>query len=917
MGYQYWPAGSAPYTPYTYVIDRRTLINHQSIMDGLARDVGWIQHNINTTHLFASGYARPTVSGFFKNIDTNFLYVNNLYAKSVFLYNIIDPKILSFDLVGDKIDVTDSAFVNNNITVSNTFHGPNGFSLSSTGFTYNPIFISGGLYDYYMQSSGNYRFQEGLFGGLTLNSGNITLDNNHRIILESLSTFAPSGQINEDDILWNQSAGHNHIDNKINSSDITDATINYNDDLILNANDGSLYLISGILDADFYNQETYYEPITFYELEYASSGIYTCDKPVNVKPSGRIKDLDIGTCPIISYNGKIYATSRTAPSSTTNLSEAYIYSTEDFYNWSGVLISGTWFPDSDGIATVDAFTINFNSLYLLWNMKAPGGNYCSIMTVDNISLGNINYKLGDYAHGSSRYGLGLASVENNLSIFGYEYPHVYGSGIPKWDKSCLYWEGGNISGWTSASAQDSSYANVPYQYSYPFIQMFKPGTDTQYFWLDGSIGTGAASREAYLTSTLNGELYTCLSMPQDYSGYFGSFFGNGFSEITSIISTDIPYHNGQRAIFTTRVDDKLKYPDVIDNYSDSPLLVFGNSTINVNTTKGSGIFGGCVPLVLDIDKRILPSGNIDTYLTPGNVDYAPYYLHGSRSLLNDVTLYRIPQYHYWHGAGTSPLPSIDYIGSIINSNLFNRWPTNSGRLWTDFDRAWPSGRTELINLCPYNPGVLVTPFGGKDELYYKHSGTNTPIKLSYTTSATDTSGLIIPSGTFPDHRNYPTYYDRVQKDGFWSTKTFDWWYMPPSGAAPEAPSGAYSQTHYYMRPKHPIQHNGIIYCILEFNTGFIYLGPNGTEYIDDGVMYSDLVKFGNTIYGVGTMNNNLTLRTIKRNVSSTISLPTSLSGVKLTPKFVVHLGLLYIGIGNGRFLVKKPSHTDICITSNL
>lgn len=904
MAYQFWPSGIAPYSAYTYITDRTTPLNHDSIMNGIARDVGWIQHNINTTHLFASGYARPTLSGFFRNINTNYLYVKNLFTRNVILNSVADPKIESLEITGTRIDVADTAFRNNTISVSDSFRGPL-FSLNVSGLMYNAASVSGGIYDY--QLGYNYKFLDGLFGGVIVNSGNITVDPSRKIIIENIGAFAPSGTISESGILWNSSAGHNHVDSKINGYNITDSSIDYREDLILNAKDGSIEVVSGVLDADFYTQETFYEDIGFYELDFSSSGIYTCNVP---SLSGYVHDLDIGTCPMLSYNGRVYAASKTGPSGSKTQADTYLYSTDDFYTWTGELISGTWRPTTSGVASIDALVMNNASLYLLWNLKiSSSGNHSCVMKVENITTGDrIQYLANVYAYGSSRYPLGLASIENNLMIYGYEYPHIYGPGIGQWDKQCDTYE--YIID-TGAGGPDLSYSGVPYKFSFPFVQAFLPNTSGQFFWLDGSIGSGALSRESNYDHTVNGVVYDILPSPIGYgfSGNFGAFFGNGFSEVTSMLSTDLSYHNGQRGYFM--LDDGrtyISYADLIENYSEAPILVFGNSTSYVETTKGSGIFGGCIPLVIDVDKRILPTGygtekNTDIFITSGVADFAPGFLHGSRSLMDTNTLFRIPTYTY---------------KKIINhSNLFQDWPNNTGRLWSDYSNYQANSRTELINICPWLPGLLMTPFGGSGQIYYKHNSDVEPVKLLYTSMIDNSNGIIIPSGAFTDHRNYPTYFDRPIKEGFWRDKTFDWWYMSPVPVDTNPPSGAYPKTFYYMRPKCPVQHNGIVYCILEFNSGFVYTGPNGSEYIDDGIQYTDLIKYGNTIYGVGIKDDSIVVVNIRRNVSSLVPIPSSLNGTNLTPKFVIHKSMLYLGVGNGKFLVKKPSHIDLSITSNL
>ncbi|HLD91545.1 MAG TPA: hypothetical protein VI911_11155 [Patescibacteria group bacterium] len=921
MSYLYWPSGLAPYTAYTHITDRTTQLNHQSIMDGLARDIGWLQHNINATNLFASGYVTPILSGFFRNIDTNYLYVDSVQVRTLYLYNIMNPNMPDIDILGTNLNVVDAAFRNNNLTVLNSFRGLEEFSLNSSGFIYNPPSISGGIYDFYLARNGNSKLLGGSVGNFILNSGNINVDSNHRIIIENLGSFSPSGSISESGIYWNSITGHDHRDNKIKASTIIATDLTYNTDVEIITDEGFIEVTSGVLDANKYFLEVYYDSIGFHEVDYSVSGVYICDIPAL---TGNVSELDIGTCPMISYNGKVYAASLATPTGSINLSDTYIYSSEDFYTWSGVLVSGDYRPIVSGIATVDGFAINSNVLYFLWNLQVSSGNYCDARSIDNISSATpIKYHISGFAHGSSRYGLGISSVENAILLYGYEYPHIYESGIPKWDNHTILYNydlDRYESYQTSNEHQHISFSGVPYKYSFPFIQGFDMSSfDSSLFWLDGTYSGGI--REPYYTDAQNDGVFKNLVAPSNtFSGYFGAFFGNGFSEISSILLTELSYHNGQRGLNTVYINSasaKQMYGDIIENFSESPLLIFGNSTIACNTTSSGTIFGGCIPLVMDIDKRLLYNIGISGILiTSQNVDYSPNILRGSKSLLDTSILFRINAYLYFPGVITG-------VGSLMVSNLFN-YELGEARLWTDY--RWVSGqRTELINLCPWDPGLLTVPFGGASGLYYKHEHDVTTSKINYTSMLVESSGIIIPSSTFVHPGNFPTFYDRPTKDGFWSTKTFDWYYIPQSDYF-GPPNRAYTKTYHYMRPRCPVQHNGVVYSILEFNTGFNYIGPDGSEYIDDDILYSDLIKYGNAVYGVGVKvilddrgnyNYSLVLSTIKRNVSTQVPLSQGISGDKQTPKFLIHKGLLYIGIGNGRFLVKKPSHIDLCITSNL
>ena len=952
----YWPLGLPPYTASTHITDRTTPLNHYSIMNGLAKDIGALQHNINTTNLFASGYANPVMSGHFLNIDTNYLYAQYIVTNTGYMTNIDSKNIDSISYKTPLYNVNvfttnNSAFINNNFQIRNTFRSyDNSFILNSVNFIYNAIEISGGLYDYYFKPTDRYDFINGTFGQLIINSGNINISSNHKTIIENMHSFNPSGSLNESNIIWGSNHGHNHINNKINSNYIVNGDLTIEGSLNINNSLGSIDIISGVLNASSYNLQTYFEPTEFYLLDFSGEGTYTCDRP---NLTGKVSSLDIGTSQIISYGDTVFATSITPPEGLSDLTKTYIYKSTDLFNWTGILASGsTWTPQVRGVASIDAFTISNGSLYAAWNCAVNGANYAHVMKYDSVTDFNtsgIFYSSGVFAHGSSRYILGLANIENSLMTFGYEYPHVYSEGIPKWDKHVAtnpYNDSPDIKpvlyndGLTAdlVMEQDTSFKDKPYKYSYPFVQCFK-GDFTQKFWVDGTYN----GREPYLTHIDNGDVYDMLNKYNSSiasSSFFGGLFGNGFSEVTAMLSTTMMYHNGYRCSYSSRrtiVDDYTCCDIVRDtHYSESPILVFGSASTSVNTNNGV-IFGGCIPLLYDINKKMLPNtwvngtiySNVNTIVTSGNADYAPMFLNGSHSLIDNIDLFRIPSYSYSDlnpivedrvGISTASfittnyIPLCNYIGTLYGDDV-------GPVLWSDFSNI-TTQRTELINYCPWLPSLLVFPFGGSGCIYYKNETDKVPIKLDYTLSNND-NGLIIPNGTFNNHRNYPIYKDRTNKNGFWSSKKFSWYYQTPNFETNKSkyinpPNGNYTPTNYYMRPKCPVQLNGSIYNILEYNSGFVYTGPNGSEYKDDNIYYSDLIKFGNTLYGVGVdLDNVLKVMQIKRNISTEIKVNVTLSGVRYTPKFLIHKNKLYIGIGNGRFIVKKPSHLDLCITSNL
>ena len=990
MSYQFYPSGLPPYTPNTYVTDRQTPVNSYAIQNGMARDVASLQHNINTTNLMASGYAHPIISGFFKNIDTLNLYSNTITSTILTLNSMVSPRISTLFISGTYFYAKDSAFVGNNLQISDTFKAPN-FFLNTSGLIYDAPVISGSVWDYYINYTGDSRFLNGVFNILIVNSGNITVDPSHIVILNSVQGFNPSGTISESGLYFDGFAGHDHKSNNVNAVNVLSGSMEIFGDLNITTNQGSINLIPGnsigniipsCLQSNSFKLKTPYNESDFYILDYSSSGIYTGNSDYGQNPiSGNIADLNIGLEKMIVSRGKVWALSKTLPTGCANNSKTFIYSTNDFYNWSANLISGQFGVDNKYISVsgtayisdILSLSTNYNngsadsnSVFLLWNMTVTSGNYCALVAFkDPIDIYGFfagsgqHYGLGNCAYGSSKYGTGLGLVDGNVVIYGYEYPHINTSGIGQWDKAAIYntstqYNPGSIGNiWCTTlpgcnpNFQDLTFSKKSYKYSYPFMHIYTPliasGVNQQpgYYWIDGSQN----GVDGYLNATNNGS-WMLTTFPGHgpngnnlgYSGFYAGFFGNGFSEITSVLPLDNTIHIGKKGVFTNTDRGSFTNPDIIDNYMSNPVIVFGNHLAQVTTNTSGTIFGGCIPIMMGIDRRLTYVSSLQTYITSGNINYAPFIFNGSKSLMDDNYLFRIPGSLYYN--------------ILVNSNLYPYTPNNLSRLWTDPNEYGGNsgnyygggvGSSQYynsnlnhkdchINICPWVPGLGVFPFGGSGQVFYQHDSETISTKLTYNSMLVDNNGLVIPSGTFSD-RNLPTYFDRPNRNGFWSSKTFDWFYgtnpltnYAPWGIGPMPPSGSYAKSYYYMRPVNPIQYNGVIYCTLDNNTGFIYIGPDGPQYVDDNVMYSDLIKFGNNLYGVGCkVSSNYTgysyilvLNIINRNISTPVSLPSiNNNGTKKTPKFVIYNNSLFVGLGGGVFLVKQPDHLDLCLTNNL
>jgi len=396
--------------------------------------------------------------------------------------------------------------------------------------------------------------------------------------------------------------------------------------------------------------------------------------------------------------------------------------------------------------------------------------------------------------------------------------------------------------------------------------------------------------------------------------YYRDLRGAAFREITSVIAMDGTYYTKRKRYTAPEFQ-----PYNAVSVRQDPLLVFGNhtSTIRVpkHSTQGNRYYSaGNIPLVIDIPRRnqvkaaiviekLIPTNYCATSIMDGNLVSYIY----DFTTTNDSSIIRT----YLRNGTELVNPT-----GIISQNVID---TRSGILWLN-------NFASQIGLDPENPGYGLFPVASSGHIAYRHDGeTNS---TSFSLDSGKPNSLFYVSGVFDKTPfNFPTYYDREIKTGFWSTKSFDWHYeSPPTIDIQQPPSGDYAKTYYYSQTTSPVQYRGNIYARMEFNTGFVYIGVDGPEYIDDDIMYTDLMVFEDKLYAVGNevtldeskleFNYRFTVRTFEGKRSVEINTPISNDLKTRNSRMVIHNNKLYIGIGKARFLVKKPSHNRLSIASN-
>jgi len=857
MPYTNWPNGVGSYTPDTHITDRVSKVNHISIKDGLAKDIANIQSNINTTNLFASGWIKPVVSGWFANIDTNDMYVHTLHT------NILDINNGIYSVSLAKVDADgffnfhDCAFEDQYINVQNKF-GNDTVYFSDSSFTFTGDMISGGLYPYILNDGVSYELLGlNILGQTTFTDVAINIINNYSsIIVKNPSPLLFTDTVNESYIRFHGLGGHDHTDSRIDAGLIEDGDLIYNSDLNITVEyDSSITLNNGIINADEFVITNSHRDSNVTRINGLSSGIYLDVNTPSV--SGLVKTLNLGTYQMHSFNDKVYATTNEIVAS----GKSYVFESEDLYNWNAIEMSGFAHAVS-GVSTIVGMTEHDGDLWMAANILVSGANSVAIQKLSDYESDTSRYLWtgGLEEHNASPYIQGITSTNDTLFLYGKTGSHLI-TGIPQWDSVKMTSSGIHA---TDVPPVSGIFDNNDFEYDKCFLRYI----DDSYIVTDHLSGSGEITDYADYG---HGGI--------DQTASYESLFGNGFNEVTSIIGVRGSYNGGNKRTFK----QYKKQPVDVSNTVIDPILVFGNSYNYTNVTSGI-IFAGNVPIVIN---------------TPGIVedgDTIPIG-HGAMSLFdNNSTVV----------AGSGQYQNLYYSGGYMNS----AW-TASG------DYSCILGRN------PSLPGYIAAPYCNMESLYYIND--DVVNKLSYTDA--NNSGILIASGTYPNSDNKPTYYERPfgvnensRQDGFWSNKSFNWHYSGGISENPNVPpEQTLEPTYYYCKPIKPTLYDGKVYAILDHDTGFVILSSNGTQYIDDGIRYTDIIVYEGSLYGVGNLTTEVEsktyeYRTTLRKIvgaSSDKDIPIDGSTTFKEYRMVIHNNNLVISTDNTEFYVLKPSHKNV------
>lgn len=896
MPWYAWPTGTPPYTADTHITDRTMNFMHDSIMSGVARDIAKIQYNINTTHLFASGWMWPVTNGWFQNIDASSLYVHNLYADNLHIHDLdyehIDTITFS-QAKNSDLNMYDTAIRDFDIPIQTQFSAGDTFLLNSGGFSYTGLSISGGIYDYLLASGAASRMRSlDIQRVTTLTSGCFKLLNTrtHRVILENMTELDISGSMAEGRIFWNSYGGHDHTRNKIRADKIQDMHIDFTDGMNIRSKNFDLQVVSGKILSENYVLSDYYESTDFLPVEGIENAVYK-DPYANV--SGYVRDMDIGTDHMVSYNGRVYASSYKYPSghagAPSGIRTNYIYETEDFHSWNAWAMSGCL---TDGSGRVRGLSVYDNDIWVLVENQKLNNKYdLVVQTFSDRNDMTAYWWSGGYGsrgfwHDASPHPIGMDVTYSKLWIYGFTGTHTISGGYPhvRWDDTS-YGPPGLVGQNDTNAVSGILSLSGSIEYNKPFL-MYKD-SDTKYAFTDHFSGSGPIANFRGGTA----------------SGIYADLFGNGFNEVTSLVRTTGRYFGGKKRYFGHRsqADDYVHTPLLKENIDTwEPLLIFGNAYLQTHTSGGNYVlFGGNVPLVLNVLTPELDIGTEQCGLWDDRI--AP--LHGGRSLYSERLAC-----HF----------SDDFFGAV-GADQWHLYPTYTGKS----ARVWTADHTEsqVILRDAEVVSYITTPLCASGRLHYMHEHETTWTRIAY--SDDPASGIYLASGFFPETFDKVTYYDRPNRTGFWSTKTFDWYYTYPSGenSVYEPPSGSMTKTYYYCQPTCPVQYNGKVYAALKYETGFVHIGTNGPEHIDDGIMYTDLLEYEGNLYGVGNeikLNKEsldydyyFTVRQFKGRSTTALTVPIGDNLIVKKAKMVIHNNNLYVGLGDGKFLVKKPSHGDM------
>lgn len=892
MAFSNWPQNAPPYAARTHVSDRITVLDHWSIMSGVARDIAHIQHNINTTNLFVSGWMQPAVSGWFRNINTNNLHVINLHSNNIII-NDFDKEHIYNIIFGRKssiLDLTNVAISDYELPVSGKFsatdtYGRETFVLNASGFTYKGRAISGSLQNYNIVSGGPSSFKSiHIRRNLNLVNSTITVESESRIMLEGVSSVQASGTLQENRIRYHSYGGHDHSDNKIDSINLLDGTITYNDNVYLNSTrNADINLLSGQLSfRKFIHLDPYFDS-DFTEVGTITSPFYT-----GLGFSGHINnpDLNLGCHQLASYNGYVYASSDKGLGG-----KGYVFKTNDFNKWTVIQLKGL-------SGQINGFSNFDNDLWVVASSgyTSASSDVCVKKISDAATFGNRYYwasgsiqnntwastGYGGQNLATSPYAYGLTAIDDCLYVYGYTGVHktkvCVDQGL-KWDGS--YYEllsSTPIDSLTQAGNPVHKFLNkCRLTYYKPMLKYTRLGENYTFRdYVDGRKAIGATAG----------------------SGSFKGLFGAGLNEVTSITSSKSRYNLGKRGYFITA--STVGHGHNVTNPSE--LIIMGPASISATHSGGNSVFAGCHPIMINAPRPT-------TTRASGFIHQMWY---GSRSIYSNKHIN-----HFGRDFGSNVGAEAVFAYTWPNRGLTSFWHIDA-----NYAQPTPSEGFLLARSIEF-PGFLSFPFATSGNLYYQHDNETTPTKLIFHNTTMTPISLVITKNTYRTTKDMPTYYDRPIKTSFWSTKTFDWHYKVGDAAAANPPSGFYPKTYYYHYPSKSIEFNNVIYSILKYETGFIYMSSDFPDKIDDGIMYSDIIAFEGKLYGVGrklfynykTSSYDYSFHMCefigRKSIPITIKSTPKIMSSMVYSKFVIHKNKLYVGIGQGKFLVKRTSHKSL------
>jgi len=476
-----WPTGVPNYMADTHVTDRTTILDHRAIASGVGREVAKIQHNINTTNLFVSGWLFPVKRGWIDNLDVNNLYVHNLHSDTLTIHDLDEEHIdvVSFKPVNSDFNVTESAFRNFDIPIDKAFEADNTFFLNSSGFYFNGLGISGNVFAYDLLSGSPSSFRdlqvEDLF---TMSGGVISLPDtiNHRIMIEGISSVVMSGQMTEGRLYYHSYGGHDHKDNKIGAEDIFDNDITYTDDLQINSNSADINVLDGQIDVDNFNVKIdNFNSTNFQEVGNTQNAYYadvSGSQHFGVLVSGAASDLDLGAFGMTSHSGYLYAVTSNLPSIATSTASGaiYIFRTRDLHKWEAHLMKGltsTYDTGPSGIVVSNNIVTYEDDVFMCANNSKFGAGYKMQGFSDRNEFGSSSERFS--VVGGNQHVIGMTVTDNNMYVYGRRNKEERPAFELRWDS--FYLERHNSSALSFNSSGQITPSGTVFEYQ-PLLTCF-------------------------------------------------------------------------------------------------------------------------------------------------------------------------------------------------------------------------------------------------------------------------------------------------------------------------------------------------------------------------------------------------------------------------------------------------------------